>query len=162
MPVMTDTPSIPFRSRLSTFPAFPTRAEKHRAPANTTVLLHVDSVMVLAGQFARVSGTLDYDPSRQTCHVGPTMDAVAERRVAKSGSMLDRDRFAIARDVGDRSLCVVTGRFQSCRTGRLTMLDSTGTFRSRRWGMPSMRHPIRPRMRTETPITLPTTPAAHG
>nr|WP_231289871.1 YceI family protein [Komagataeibacter europaeus] len=203
MPVMTDTTSIPARSCLpamavlcmATLPAHPARAEsQHLAlvPANTTVLLHADSVVgAMEGRFARVSGTLDYDLSRQTCHVDLTMDAtsvhmdtVVERKAAKSGNMLDSDRFPTTRYVGDCSPRVVKGQVRSRMVGRLTMrgqthpmtfdtqmvftgntltlLDSTGTFDGRQWGMSTMLHTVRPRMRTETRITLPATPAARG
>ncbi|GBR34645.1 hypothetical protein AA11826_1256 [Komagataeibacter oboediens DSM 11826] len=161
-------------------------------PANTTVLLHADSVVgAMEGQFAKVSGTLDYDLSRQTCHVDLTMDAtsvhmdtIVERKAAKSGNMLDSDRFPTTHYVGDCSPRVVKGQVLSRMVGRLTMrgqthpmtfdtqmvftgntltmLDSTGTFDGRQWGMSTMLHTVKPRMRTETRITLPATPAAHG
>ncbi|GCE89320.1 hypothetical protein MSKU15_0921 [Komagataeibacter diospyri] len=175
--------------------AHPARAESQHltlTPANTTVLLRADSVVgAMEGQFAKVSGTLDYDLSRQTCHVDLTMDAtsvhmdtVVERKAAKSGNMLDSDRFPTTRYVGDCSPRVVKGQVQSRMVGRLTMrgqthpmtfgtqmvftgntltmLDSTGTFDGRQWGMSTMLHTVKPRMRTETRITLPATPAAHG
>ena len=195
MSVMTDMISIPARSRLPamavlcmvTLSAHSARAEsQHLAltPANTTVLLHADSVVgAMEGRFARVSGTLDYDLSRQTCHVDLTMDAtsvhmdtVVERKAAKSGNMLDSERWPTAHYVGDCSPRVVKGQVLSRMQGRMTMrgqthpltlntqmvftantlsmLDSTGTFDGRQWGMSTMLHTVKPHMRTETRITL--------
>ncbi|MCE2563640.1 YceI family protein [Komagataeibacter sp. FNDCF1] len=158
-------------------------------PANTSVLLHADSIVgAMDGQFGKVSGTLDYDLSRQTCHVDLTMDAttvhmntMVERQAAKSGNMLDSDRWPTARYVGDCSPRVVRGQVQSRMAGHMTMrgqthpmtlltqmvftantltlLDSTGTFDGRQWGMSTMLHTVKPRMRTETRITLPNPPS---
>lgn len=168
--------------------AAPARAEtRHLAltPANTTVLLHADSVVGgMDGQFGTVSGTLDYDLSRQTCHVDLTMDAttvhmgtVLERTAARSGGMLDSDRWPTVHYVGDCRPRVVDNAVQSRMVGKmtlrgqthpmvfetqmiftgntLTMLDSTGTFDGRAWGMSTLLHTVKPYMRTETRISLP-------
>ncbi|MGY6770181.1 YceI family protein [Komagataeibacter sp. NFXK3] len=154
-------------------------------PANTTVLLHATSVIgAMDGQFGKVSGTLDYDLSRQTCHVELNMDAttvhmdtILERKAAKSGGMLGTDRWSTARYVGDCRPHIVNGGVASRMVGQLTLrgqthpmtfdtrmdftgntlsvLDSTATFDGRKWGMSTMLHTVRQPMRTETRITLP-------
>ncbi|BAK82858.1 YceI family protein [Komagataeibacter medellinensis] len=154
-------------------------------PENTAVLLHTDSVVgSMDGQFGKVSGTLDYDLANQTCHVDLTMDAttvhmgtVLERKAAKSGGMLDSEHYPTAHYVGDCSPRVVKGQVRSRMVGRMTLrgqthpltlstqmvfnantlsvLDSTGTFDGRQWGLSTMLHTVKPQMRTETRITLP-------
>ncbi|MBV1829704.1 YceI family protein [Komagataeibacter sp. AV436] len=154
-------------------------------PDNTAVLLHASSVIgAMDGQFGKVSGTLDYDLSRQTCHVDLTMDAttvhmdtILARKAAQSGGMLGTDRWPTARYVGDCRPHIVNGGVASRMVGHLTlrgqthpmmfdtrmdftgntlsMLDSTGTFDGRKWGMSTMLHTVRQPMRTETRITLP-------
>ena len=77
-------------------PAHATPQHLALTPDNTAVLLHASSVIgAMDGQFGKVSGTLDYDLARQTCHVDLTMDAttvhmdtILERKAAKSGGML--------------------------------------------------------------------------
>ncbi|CAM2811572.1 YceI family protein [Komagataeibacter xylinus] len=169
-------------------PAHATPQHLTLTPDNTAVMLHASSVIgAMDGQFGKVSGTLDYDLSRQTCHVDLSMDAttvhmdtILERKAAKSGGMLGTDRWPTARYVGDCRPHIVNGGVASRMVGQLTLrgqthpmtfdtrmdftgntlsvLDSTGTFDGRKWGMSTMLHTVRQPMRTETRITLPNLP----
>ena len=98
-------------------------------PGNTEARLHARSVLTdIDDSFAGVSGWLQYDLDRQTCHVNLTMDvgslkvgSAVMKQVMLSGIMLDGDGDPPMRYVGECRPRVLGGEVHSQLAGTLTM-----------------------------------------
>ncbi|GBR04468.1 hypothetical protein AA0522_1889 [Gluconacetobacter liquefaciens NRIC 0522] len=153
-------------------------------PGNTEARLHARSALTdIDGSFAGVSGRLQYDLDRQTCHVDLTMDvgslkvgSAVMKQIMLSGIMLDSDAHPTMRYVGECRPRIVGGEVHSQLVGTLTMrgkthpvtfetqmrfsgntlhqIVSNATFDQRLWGVSTLLHSVDPMVRSETVITL--------
>lgn len=153
-------------------------------PANTQARLYAKTAVTnIDGSFAKVAGTLTYDPEDQSCSVDLNMavdsldvGSAVLKTIMLSGIMLDGDSHPTMHFVGTCKPTIRQGKAHTLLVGQLTMrgqthpltfdvamhftgntltqIQSDATFDQREWGVSTLLHSVDPMVRTQTVIDL--------